>query len=410
MKLLQRAIKTVFFCFLLLDSAIFILMFVAANGIPQSYKIGRGETLKINTSLPVTAVYKSADKKSRNVGDTFEVDLKMFGVIPFSTANVEVVDDMHVAVLGNPFGMKLYTDGVLVIETADIPTKNGTRNPASEAGIKVGDYIKTVDNKKVTCNEDVADAVNRSGGDALKIKIKRSGKTKTVTLNPALSSEDATYKAGLWVRDSSAGIGTLTFYSPSSGIICGLGHGICDDDTGSLLSLDSGEMVTAKIVSVIKGESGTPGELKGYFDIETIGKIDLNSKIGVYGALCGNMSGYTLTEVAPKQDVEDGYAQILTTIDGNKPKLYSCTIKKRNVSSSNLQTLLVTVTDTELLTKTGGIVQGMSGSPILQNGKLIGAVTHVLIDDPTTGYAIYAENMLETAQGVANENKLKDAS
>lgn len=413
MRVLNRLIKATFFCFLMLDSAIFILMYIATYGISNNYKIGKGETLKLNTSLPVTAVYKdvkNADSKLYDIGDTFEVDLKMFGVIPFSTANVEVVDEMHVAVLGNPFGMKIYTNGVLAIELADIKTENGTKNPAKEAGIKVGDYIVSVNGTKISCNEDLSDIVSKSQGKKLRFKIKRSGKTLYINVTPVISYDDGTYKVGIWVRDSSAGIGTLTFYSPSSEIVCGLGHGICDDDTGSLLTLDSGEMVGAQILSVDKGKSGTPGELKGSFTFETVADINLNCKLGVYGKLKGKIDGYTLTEVALKQDVEDGAAQILCTVNGESPKLYSCTVKKRNNASSNTQTLLVTVTDKELLSETGGIVQGMSGSPILQNGKLIGAVTHVLIDDPTTGYGIFAENMLETAQSVANENKLKDAS
>lgn len=362
MRVLNKLIKATFFCFLMLDSAIFILMYIATYGISNNYKISKGETLKLNTSLPVTAVYKdvkNADSKLYDIGDTFEVDLKMFGVIPFSTANVEVVDEMHVAVLGNPFGMKIYTNGVLAIELADIKTENGTKNPAKEAGIKVGDYIVSVNGTKISCNEDLSDIVSKSKGEKLKFKIKRAGKTLYINVTPVISYDDGAYKVGIWVRDSSAGIGTLTFYSPSSEIVCGLGHGICDDDTGSLLTLDSGEMVGAQILSVDKGKSGTPGELKGSFTFETVADINLNCKLGVYGKLKGKIDGYTLTEVALKQDVADGAAQILCTVNGESPKLYSCTVKKRNNASSNTQTLLVTVTDKELLSETGGIVQGM---------------------------------------------------
>ena len=193
--------------------------------------------------------------------------------------------------------------------------------------------------------------------------------------------------------------------------MCGLGHGICDEDTDELLELNSGEIVTAEIIGIEKGESGSPGQLKGKFTYKTLGAIDLNEENGVYSFLEGDINLSNLTEVALKQEVEDGDAQILCTVDGTTPELYSCEIKKRSSSYlSPTQNILITVTDKDLLEKTGGIVQGMSGSPIIQNGKLVGTVTHVLIDDPTSGYGIFAENMLSTISEMKYEELRSEVS
>lgn len=413
MKFLRVLIKSIFFVILALDIAVFSMIAYLDMTVSEDYKIKKGDPFTIDSAVPITAVYEgtrlSASGKTENIGEEFKVDLKAFGIIPFSTVSVEVVDELQVAVLGTPFGMKLYTEGVLVVDMTDVETGNGNINPAKEAGIKKGDYIVSVDGRKISTNEELSAAVEASAGNEMRFEIKRNGKTKTVCFCAALSKETNSYKIGLWVRDSSAGIGTLTFYSPASGVVCGLGHGVCDEDTEKLLVLDSGELVTAEIISVEKGSAGSPGQLKGKFTNGTVGAIDLNSENGVYSLLKGNLNLSNLTEIALKQEIKDGEAQLLCTVNGDFPKLYSCTVKKRSSAYlSPTQNLIVTVTDPELLELTGGIVQGMSGSPILQNGKLIGAVTHVLVDDPAKGYGIFAENMLETAQGVAKE-QLKEA-
>lgn len=412
MKFLKKLIRFIF-CFLLLFCiGIYTTVYVMSVSVEKSYKVNSGADLNIDTFVPVTAVYNGEERQintDNSVGKSFAVDLKIFGLIPFSTVNVEVVDKMSVAVLGNPFGMKIYTDGVLVIESTDISTESGTVNPALSAGIKTGDYIKTVDGQKITCNEELSQIVTESQGKTLEFEVVRNQKTFKCNVKPIIDTETGIYRIGIWVRDSSAGIGTLTFYSPVNDIVCGLGHGICDADTETLLNIDNGELVGANIVSVEKGCAGTPGALKGKFTYDSIADISLNCDMGVYGFAKEKISVSNLTEVALKQEVSDGEAQILCTVDGDTPKLYSCMIKKINSNGSKTQNLSVTVTDKELIEITGGIVQGMSGSPILQNGKLVGALTHVLINDSLTGYGIYAENMLETAQKTA-EQSLKSAS
>lgn len=415
MKFARVLTKSVFYIILALDIAVFSMIAYLNITVSDDYKIKKGDPLTIDSAVPITAVYQgtrlSGNSKPENIGEEFNVELKAFGIIPFSTVSVEVVDELQVAVLGTPFGMKLYTEGVLVIDMTDVETENGNVNPAKDAGIIKGDYIVSVDGMKIGTNEELSAAVEASAGNEMKFEIKRDGKTKIIRFCAVLSKETNSYKIGLWVRDSSAGIGTLSFYSPATGVVCGLGHGVCDEDTEELLELNSGELVTAEIISVEKGSAGSPGQLKGKFTNGTIGAIDLNSEDGIFSLLKGKLNLSNLTEIALKQEIKDGEAQLLCTVNGDSPKLYSCTVKKRNSAYlSPTQNLIVTVTDSELLNLSGGIVQGMSGSPIIQNGKLIGAVTHVLVDDPTKGYGIFAENMLETAQSVAEEQKLKDAS
>lgn len=405
MKFMRKLSKTLFFILLAADLATFGVIITLNAGISREYKIKKGEVLTFDSAIPITAVYHGAKMSqsdvTQKIGDSFDVELKAFGVIPFSTANVEVVDELYVAVLGTPFGMKLYTEGVLVIDMTDVETENGNENPARSAGIQIGDYIVSVEGKTVSTNEELSAAVESSAGYVMSMEILREGKRKTLSVRAVKSKENGRYRIGLWVRDSSAGIGTLTCYSPATGVVCGLGHGVCDEDTGDLLEVHTGELVTAEILSVEKGASGSPGELKGRFTYHAIGAMDLNSECGVYSRLTGQINLSNMFEVALKQEVSDGEAKILCTIDGTEPKFYDCRVKKRNAAyRAATQNLYITVTDDELLEKTGGIVQGMSGSPVIQNGKLIGAVTHVLVDNPTSGYGIYAENMLEEAKQI----------
>ncbi|MBO4432017.1 MAG: SpoIVB peptidase [Clostridia bacterium] len=414
MKYINLVFKAIFFAMLLICITIFTAVFILNRTVSHDYKINRGDTFKIDSTIPVTADLsdiKADDGSFADVGDVFSVDLKLFGIIPFTKASVTVVEDTYVSVLGTPFGMKVYTDGVLVIEAGEVKTETGNVNPSELAGIKVGDYIRRVNGRKITCNEDLSEIVSESAGQVLKAEILRDSKKRTVYITPVLSSEDNIYRIGIWVRDSSAGVGTLTFYSPANSIICGLGHGICDSDTGELLIPEHGELVGAEVISVKKGKSGNPGELKGRFTATGISDITLNTENGVYGRPFSDVAVGELTKIALKQEIKDGNAQILCTVNGNKPKLYSCKIRKRSAAyNSSTQNMIVTVTDKELLKITGGIIQGMSGSPVLQNGKLIGAVTHVFVDVPESGYAVYAENMFETAQSIERNAYLREAS
>lgn len=382
--------------------------------VAENYKLYQGKELELNTKIPVTAVYEKAEFSSSNVvkksGTSFNVDLKLFGVFPVSKVRVDVVDDTFVSVLGTPFGIRLYTDGVLVVDVSDVDTEKGNLSPAKKAGIEKGDIILKIDGKKVLSNEDIAKIIEESKGKTLAVEIKRNGEIRTLNFTPLKSVQTGKFTAGIWVRDSSAGIGTLTFFAPSCSMIAGLGHGVYDSDTGVLMPVLGGQLVGADIFAVEKGKAGAPGELKGKFNSSLIAFLKHNCEMGVYGSYVSGVSVSDLVPVALKQEIKDGEAQIICSVDGNGPVSYSCHVKRRNLSEDeSIQNMIITITDDRLLEKTGGIVQGMSGSPILQNGKLIGAVTHVLVDNPTKGYAIFAENMLETAQSVG-ENETEAAS
>ena len=382
--------------------------------LPEEFNVISGAQLKLEGAIPIKAVYLgeslSETKVSKSTPKNYSVNLKAFGFIPIKQASVKVVSKNEVRVLGSPFGIKIYTDGVMVVGLDSVTTENGKISPGLKAGLKEGDLIISINGEKVFSNEDVARIIEASDGKELTLNIISNEKSKTVKITPALCYQSGKYKTGIWVRDSSAGIGTLTFYSPTSGTVCGLGHGICDVDTGKLLTMNSGELVKAEILDVNKGNSGDPGELIGRFKDESFSTLKINNETGVYGSCDLSYDDKNLTELALKQEVKVGEAQILTTVNGETPKYYKCEIEKIAHNNSITKNMVVKITDDELISKTGGIVQGMSGSPILQNGKLVGAVTHVLVDDPTKGYAIFAENMLETAQSAAENNKLKDVS
>ncbi len=359
--------------------------FVAGN-------IGYGVSITVadTDSVPTNV---NADNSCDNVGNvTF---LKIF---PVKLVDISKQERTHVVVSGNPFGIKMYSDGVLVISVTQVQTVNGSKSPAADAGLKTGDIIKSINGLSVYKTEEVAEIIEKSSGNELTLEVVREGKNLVLTLKPEKQEGQNVYKAGFWVRDSCAGIGTMTFYNTRTNSFAGLGHAVCDVDTGAILDIKSGEIVPATITGVYKGVSGSPGELCGIFSTDKpIGKINCNTECGVYGQMNISVDGAEIP-VAFKQEIEAGKAQILTTISGEKPQYYDVEIVKINLNSSSAQkNMVIKITDEELIENTGGIVQGMSGSPIIQNGMLVGAVTHVFVNDPTKGYAIFAENMLDAA-------------
>lgn len=377
---------------------------------PNSYTVVNGNHLEW-LSGAVEVVGSSNDvTASKNVPypKTYQGTMMLYHLIPIKAVDVSIVDQTCVVPCGTPFGIKMFTNGVVIVGLADIQTSSGSVNPAAQAGLKIGDVITGVNGKEVNANSEVAKDVENCGGKNLKLSIRRDGAASTVILHPARSETDGLYKAGLWVRDSTAGIGTLTYYDPSTKSFAGLGHGICDSDTSELMPLLTGDIVPVNINGVTKGLKGKPGELRGYFaGSNAMGKLTANITDGVYGHLNSAPAGRAV-KVAMKQDVKTGKVKILTTIDGGKPRYYNAEIERIDyrdqVRSKNM---VLHITDEKLLTQTGGIVQGMSGSPILQNGKLVGAVTHVFVNDPTRGYGVFAENMLSETQALSTSQRLK---
>lgn len=371
--------------------------FFTASRLPSEYRICDGLALNIKTDLPVSVCIGESLSGTETSKNGVNAQLKLMGVIPIKNINVRMVDQKYVSLCGTPFGVKIFTDGVMVVGLSDIYTKDGCRNPADQAGIEIGDVITSINGQEVLSNTEVAHIIESSAGKAMKLTVVRRGKQLNCVLTAAVSSDDRLYKAGMWIRDSSAGIGTLTFIDEKSSVFGGLGHGICDIDTGNIIPLSSGEIVGVTLTEITRSSAGKPGELKGFLNDETLGMLSANSEKGVYGKFTGK-EGTMRYAVSPKHEIREGSAMLLTTLPGKQTKFYDCEIEKINYDEKNLtRNLIIKITDKELLTATGGIVQGMSGSPIVQNGKFIGAVTHVFVNNPSMGYGIFAENMLDEA-------------
>ena len=300
---------------------------------------------------------------------------------------------------GMPFGVKFMTDGVVVTELCDIKTDGSKKCPAREAGIVPGDVIVKINGETITDATSLSDIAEKSAGKSMTVTYSRDGKTRDTKLTPVKSTEDGKYKTGMYVKDSGAGIGTVTYVVPETMSFGGLGHGICDASTGKLIPMQRGSVVGVTISGVVRGLSGSPGEVRGYFSAPKTGTLLKNTEWGVFGAFATLPEGCTQKmSVGTKNELQNGKAYILSTLEGTTPQRYEIEISDIKVGSTSNKCFTVKVTDKNLIDKSGGIVQGMSGSPIIQNGKLVGAVTHVLINDPTTGYGIFIENMLNAAE------------
>lgn len=301
---------------------------------------------------------------------------------------------------GVAFGVRFQTDGLIVIGFSDVVTDSGKCNPAYDAGLREKDIITDVNGRSVVSATELTEAVESFGGKEIKIGYKRNGKGHTAYVTPVYSSAEGRYKTGLLIRDSGAGIGTVTFIDPENMFFGGLGHGICDSDTGALVPMTRGSVLDVKVSGIAKGTPGAPGEIKGYFASGKTGTLMSNTRCGVYGYLSQLPKDLT-SEPLPlgsREDIKEGDAYIYCTLDEGGVGKYGVSISAIDRSANGNKCFSIKVTDPALIEKTGGIIQGMSGSPVIQNGKLVGAVTHVLINDPTTGYGIFIENMLNAAQ------------
>ena len=296
--------------------------------------------------------------------------------------------------MGKAVGIKLFADGVLVVATSDLNA--GERSPAEDCGLKEGDLILRINEEEIQSTEHLQSILQENGTTPLRLTIRRGGKTSTVETS-ALLCDDGVYRLGVWIRDSMAGIGTLTFYDPETGHYGALGHGITDVDTHVLMPLSSGSIMETSVKAVKKGQRGDPGELKGDFSVQKdVGTVSANTDAGIFGVAeeSAFANAGEAIPVAEPDEVRLGPATILCTISGDETESYEVEIVRLCPDKRDMRNLLLRVTDRRLLDTTGGIVQGMSGSPIIQSGKLVGAVTHVMVNDPTQGYGIFLENML----------------
>lgn len=391
---------------------------------PENINIYKGENLLIGSSSPYTlsmpagfggVLEENGQFKKDDYGGgeryvkadltgNYSASVKLFGVIPVRDVNVSVSDTKTLIPGGDAIGIKMFADGLLCVGTSEVADVSGNiSNPATLGDIRPGDIILAANDEKMITTENLAELIKNSDGKNISLTVKRGNEECKKTITPVLTTEG--YKAGMWMRDSTAGIGTISFIDEEEKVYGALGHPICDSDTGIMVPVLKGSVVEAEIFGVEKGKKGVPGELKGTTKgTETdFGTIEKNSDCGIYGLIKNDCDdkGETPIPISSGGAVKKGKAQIISTIDESGKQAFDVEIVRvnRGVDESG-KNMIIEVTDKRLLEKTGGIVQGMSGSPLVQNGKLIGAVTHVFVNDPTRGYGIFIENMLSEAEKI----------
>lgn len=385
----------------------------ALAGLPDTLVLDAGGVASMQVSLPLSAevadgdviarLDRSSDSRvSLTAGEesgTAEVVFRLLGVVPVKTVMVTVEQPRTLIPGGRSLGVALQTDGVVVVGSSDL---GKTDSPAREAGIRPGDVIRTIDGEAIQGAEALSEQIN--DGEPVRLGVLRDGEELSVDVTPAEDPRDGAYRLGVWVRESTAGVGTLTYYDPVTGGYGALGHAITDVDTGVVFPVGAGAVYENEVVHVTRGEENAPGELTGaFFEEEVVlGEIDRNTSFGVFGTAPLSMAAGGLypegLPVGRRGEVHTGSAQILSCVEGGEVKAYDCEIEKLyGQNAPETRSMVVRITDPELLSKTGGIVQGMSGSPIVQDGKIVGAVTHVFVSDPTRGYGVYIEWMLDAA-------------
>ena len=362
-----------------------------------------------NVSYIYTLTYEENRNLQRSLEerDTYKVNVSLFNIIPVKNSSLKIGERDYVAISGELFGLRLFTEGIIIVGIDEVETEKGSVSPAEKAGLQKGDIIISIDKVKVTSCSQVSEIFENSDGKAMEIEFSRKGEINYADFRTAYSKSEGKYKAGIWIRDSAAGIGTMTFRD-KNGFFAALGHGVCDVDTGEILPVIEGDVVEAVVNGCYKGQKGKAGELCGVFSSEGKGLLYLNCQCGVYGKMNSELTDEKLYPVAFPEEVVKGKAQILSTVTESGPEFYDIEITKISKENSESKNLVIKVVDEDLLSETGGIVQGMSGSPIIQNGMLVGAVTHVFINDPTQGYAIFSTTMLSQMHSL--EESIRKAS
>ena len=384
-----------------------ILLVYATNitSIPNQIILFEGESLNIQTILGVALETKPIVETTKEIaGNNLKSEIaqvKLFNTIKIKEIEVSTIPKTTVIPLGDVVGLKLYSAGVLVIGLTEIEGKK----PYENTKIEEGDIIVEINNKEIESADELLECVKQSNGESLEIKLIKNGEMYQTEIKPILNSKNE-YKLGLWVKDGAVGLGTITFYEPSTKQFAALGHGISDKDTEQLITISEGEVLEAEISSIKQGENGIPGEIKGMLTENTfLGTVEKNSEFGVYGTIQNttflNINSKKQYEVALREEIKTGKAEILLNLSGEKRESYEIKIKKIYLNNNeDNKSMLIEVTDKELLEKTGGIIQGMSGTPIIQNGKFVGAITHVLVQNPKQGYAVFGDLMIKQMMAV----------
>ena len=394
--------------------SIIIIVYIYAlviTNYPDNLIVMEGESINLKTILGINVNFvnendvvevSSRDSQNKVSGSgTKKISVSLFNDITLKDINVDVIPKTKVIPLGNIAGVKLYTNGVLVVGMSEIEGEDNKKyKPYENTGIAEGDTIIAINDKEIFDTEDLVETVNNSQGNRLNIEYLHNNEALECSITP-IKTGSSEYKLGLWVRDSAAGVGTVTFYEPTTKSFGALGHGIVDIDTSQLIDIASGEFITTKILNITKGENGNPGRIQGTIDNQqTIGTITKNTKFGIYGTVDNvsalNINASNSMEVALRDEIQLGKAYIICTLENGKTEKYEIEIEKifKNNNSDN-KSMKIRVTDQRLIDKTGGIIQGMSGSPIIQNGKFIGAVTHVLVNDSLEGYGVFGDIMIK---------------
>jgi len=362
---------------LLLTLLLIILAYVTnITSIPNSITIFKGETLVVGNIFGTTIetkdktkIIKTSSKNETNIVGSTEVTLKLFNTINLKDITVNVIPETKVVALGNLVGLKLYTSGVLVVGMSEIQgVDNNKYKPYENTGIKEGDRIVGISDNSITCTNDLIKQVNLCNGESIKLEYVQDGKIKETEVKPTKTA-DNTYKLGLWVRDTAAGVGTVSFYEPSTGYFAALGHGIYDIDTEELIEISNGEFVTTNIVNIVKGEEGTAGKIQGTIENGIdIGTVYKNTEFGVFGKL-DNISALNINRqdslnVALRSEIEEGPAKIKCTLEDKTIKEYDIEIEKiYTLNNNDNKSMLIKVTDEELIEKTGGIIQRNEWKP-----------------------------------------------
>ena len=388
---------------MIISSFVFGGIIYAHEEMPDNYNVYESQ----NTDFEMFPYYVNKSSNEKSIPDSNRgSDIKLLNVFPVKSVSVSAEPKKYVIPCGVPFGAKIYTDGIIVVDNPKKYTEKdllGIRKSQNDNILQKGDVILKANDKEIKSTDEFENIIKNSAGEDIKLTVIRKDKEIILPLTPIKNEDTSAYSAGVWVRDSSAGIGTMTFFDPNTKMFAGLGHGICDIDTGNMLSVFKGTVEKVSIIDVQKSQPGEPGEIHGYFTGQKpIGEIYSNSATGIYGKLaCSAQTNIEPIEIAAKQDIKTGKAQIITTAEGNTPHFYDVNIDSINYNiNSPTKNIKLTITDPELLEKTGGIVQGMSGSPIIQNKALVGAITHVLVNNPSKGYGIFAETMLTNSNNI----------
>ena len=399
-------IKIIKYTSVLMLCVLILLSFVMGAAdflIPSRQSYYEGQPLMKNAFVTIESSGTAPAARISEHVKTYDMTAKLFGVLPLKKVTVDYYDNFSLYVGGFPFGVKFFTDGIVVVNLTDVITESGSTNPAYNAGIRANDIITKCNGTVISSAEELTKIIEQCGGDSVTLTYLRDGAEYIVSLVPVISKDDGLYKTGMWIKDSGAGIGTVTYVSPEDNSFGGLGHGICDSQSGELLPMQRGSLMDVELNGVKKGLVGEPGELKGYFTGEKLGAVITNTDCGVFGFYAEKpKEACRLYPVGLKNEIQNGKAKVICTLDGEGAKEYEIELSAINQSApkNSNKCFTVKITDPKLIELTGGIVQGMSGSPIIQNGKIVGAITHVMINDPTTGYGIFIENMLANGESI----------